>query len=178
MLQFGRIDPSAPVLIRMHSSCCFGDVFHGLSCDCRAQLETSVKRIVQEGSGIIFYLNQEGRGVGLSAKIEAISLEQRNNIDTVEAFSQLHYPLDQRKYDAVSKLLLELQINSVRLLTNNPSKISALESKGILVTREPLVTAATKYSAKYLRTKIQKMGHIWTPRSELPKSDQLKKAPQ
>ncbi len=170
LLQFGNLDPTRPVLTRIHSCCCFGDVFGGISCDCRAQLEKSIRLIVKEGCGLIFYLNQEGRGLGLAAKIEAIMVEQTEHVDTVDAFSRLHYPLDPRNYKVVSDTLKSMDIRYVRLLTNNPLKCAPLENDGINVTREPLITTPTAHSMGYLRAKVERMGHLWEPTLELQES--------
>ncbi len=175
ILSYGNIDLTKPVLIRIHSSCCFGDVFGGLSCDCGAQLEQSIRAIALEKSGLIFYLNQEGRGLGLAAKLEAINLEQEKNIDTVEAFSKLHFPMDRRSYKVVSDVLHAMSIRRVRLLTNNPSKCNALVQNGIEVIRIPLITEVTPDSAGYINAKIEKMGHLWSHTSESQALVELRK---
>ena len=164
LLRFGTPPADAPMLVRIHSRCCFGDVFGGLTCDCRAQLEEAIRLITAAGSGLIFYLNQEGRGVGLAAKIEALHVEQSENVDTVEAFTRLRFPLDPRGYRLVSRCLKEMGISAVRLLTNNPAKCAALRQDGIDVVREPLIVQAAPLAAPYIQTKVEKMGHVWTPR--------------
>jgi 3,4-dihydroxy 2-butanone 4-phosphate synthase/GTP cyclohydrolase II len=176
LLRYGAINTASPVIVRVHSCCCFGDVFGGLSCDCRAQLEKAISVITKAGSGLIFYLNQEGRGLGLRAKIEAIRVEQEQNLDTVEAFSQLHYPLDLRGYTVVTQTLAALNIKSVRLLTNNPAKTDWLINDGIDVYRESLITTASAHSSAYIKAKIEKMGHLWEPTLELQESELLKKS--
>jgi GTP cyclohydrolase II len=174
LLSYGDICSTSRVLVRMHSSCCFGDVFNGISCDCRAQLDKALEAITAEGCGLFFYLNQEGRGIGLSSKIEAIRTEQHESVDTVEAFSRLHYPLDSRSYTVVSDTLKLLGITKIRLMTNNPSKINALMREGLDVVREPVITPPTAHSINYLKAKIEKMGHLWdgtleSPELKLPK---------
>ena len=161
LLSYGEIDICKPVLLRIQSSCCFGEVFGGLSCDCRSQLESSLKRIREEGSGLVIYLQQEGRGVGLASKIEAICLEQVEGFDTCEAFTHLHYPLDKRDYGIAVQMLKDIGVESLRLLTNNPLKIEWLKKAGILVQREGLVIPPTKDSLTYLQCKAAKMGHLW-----------------
>ncbi len=149
-----------PVLVRLHSRCTTGDVFHSLRCDCGEQLENSIGMIKEEGQGIIIYLDQEGRGIGLMNKIKAYELQDKG-YDTVEANHQLGFQSDPRTYETASGILKQLGIKSIRLITNNPKKIEALEAGGIKVAeRVPLVIKPNKFDARYLKTKKDKMGHL------------------
>jgi GTP cyclohydrolase II len=174
LLHASSIEPAKAVLVRVHSSCCFGEVFSGLSCDCRAQLELSLARIAREG-GLLYYLQQEGRGCGLRAKIEAVRLEQSCQLDTVEAYTRLNLPLDARRYTMVSSNLQRLGIHNIRLLTNNPAKVTALRQLGIEVQREPLLVAPTREALAYLKTKELKMGHLLG--SQQPSGFKLQRTP-
>jgi len=151
---------SRPPLVRIHSQCLTGDVFGSLRCDCRLQLELAMGMIAEEGAGILLYEQQEGRGIGLMAKLKAYEL-QDHGLDTVEANVELGYAADCREYELPAAALHILGVTSVRLITNNPDKVAALEAGGIHVTErisaevEPLESFE-----KYLRTKYEKMGHI------------------
>src|SRR5579863_27739 len=151
---------SAPPLVRIHSQCLTGDVFGSLRCDCRLQLELALGKIALEGAGILLYEQQEGRGIGLMAKLRAYEL-QDEGLDTVEANEELGYAADCRGYELPAEVLKLLGVRRVRLITNNPEKVAALESAGIEVTErvsdevEPQDTFAA-----YLKTKQEKMGHI------------------
>jgi GTP cyclohydrolase II len=151
---------SAPPVIRIHSQCLTGDVFGSLRCDCRLQLELAMEKIVAEGAGIMLYEHQEGRGIGLMAKLRAYELQDQG-LDTVEANEELGFAADCRAYELPGAVLKFLGVNKVRLITNNPEKVAALEAAGIEVTErvsaevEPLETFE-----RYLRTKQEKMGHI------------------
>ncbi|MDA1197121.1 MAG: GTP cyclohydrolase II [Nanoarchaeota archaeon] len=146
-------------LVRIHSQCLTGDTFHSKKCDCHAQLEASLKQIGKEG-GIIIYLNQEGRGIGLANKIKAYALQEQGR-DTVEANEELGFKPDQRSFQCAADVLKELNITAIRLLTNNPEKIKALEAEGIQVTeRISLVTDSNEHSKEYMQTKKDKMGHL------------------
>jgi GTP cyclohydrolase II len=150
----------APPLVRIHSQCLTGDVFGSLRCDCRLQLELALRRIAQEGAGILLYEEQEGRGIGLMAKLKAYELQDQG-MDTVEANVELGFAADCREYELPAEVLKLLGVTKVRLMTNNPAKVAALETAGIQVTErvsaevEPLESFAS-----YLRTKQEKMGHI------------------
>lgn len=146
-----------PVLLRIHSRCATGDIFHSLRCDCRKQLENSLKKIADEG-GLLLYMDQEGRGIGLSNKIIAYHL-QDNGKDTVEANIELGFSGDERTYEAAAEILKHFGINEVKMLTNNPGKIKELEKSGIEVTRVPLRIEPTDHSRKYLESKKNKLGH-------------------
>ncbi|WP_186485470.1 bifunctional 3,4-dihydroxy-2-butanone-4-phosphate synthase/GTP cyclohydrolase II [Synechococcus sp. A15-127] len=156
-------DPAAlkePVLVRMHSECLTGDAFGSLRCDCRSQLETALRRIEQEGEGVVVYLRQEGRGIGLINKLKAYSL-QDGGLDTVEANERLGFPADLRNYGVGAQILSDLGIHHLRLLTNNPRKIAGLGGYGLKVEeRVPLVMDAGDHNAEYLATKRDKLGHL------------------
>lgn len=146
-------------LVRIHSECITGDVFKSLKCDCGAQLDKSLTQIGDEG-GVVIYLRQEGRGIGLANKIKAYSLQEQG-YDTVEANTQLGLPVDSRNYAIAFQIMKYLGIESVRLITNNPSKLSAIEQHGIkIVERIPVVVPATSDNLVYLKTKQEKLGHM------------------
>jgi GTP cyclohydrolase II len=150
-----------PPLVRVHSECLTGDVFHSLRCDCRSQLEMSLAMIGEAGRGVIIYLRQEGRGIGLLNKLRAYQLQDLG-ADTVEANEQLGFKADHRLYEVPGAILRELGIAEVRLLSNNPDKIRALELAGIrVVERVPCVSLSRSPRATdYLRTKQRKLGHL------------------
>src|SRR5580658_4216914 len=151
---------STPPLIRIHSQCLTGDVFHSLRCDCRLQLELALSKITEEGMGILLYEQQEGRGIGLMAKLKAYEL-QDHGLDTVEANVELGYAADCREYELPGEVLKLLGISQVRLITNNPEKVAALESAGIeVVERVSAEVEPLESFAAYLKTKHEKMGHI------------------
>ena len=155
----GDLGDGTDVLLRVHSKCLTGDVFHSSRCDCGPQLETAMRRIAAEGRGILLYLNQEGRGIGLANKIRAYALQDQG-LDTVEANERLGFKADQRDYGIGAQILRHLGVRSMRLLTNNPRKFVGLEGYGLSVTRtEPLEIPAGEHTLKYLRTKKQKLGH-------------------
>jgi len=152
----GRVAP----LVRVHSQCLTGDVLNSLRCDCRAQLELSLKKISEAPSGILLYLPQEGRGIGLMNKLRAYEL-QDGGMDTVEANESLGFAADAREYEFPAKILKELGATRIRLLSNNPDKIRQLESAGIkVVARVPCQPRLSKISRAYLQTKKHKMGHL------------------
>jgi GTP cyclohydrolase II len=151
---------AAPPLIRIHSQCLTGDVFGSLRCDCRLQLELAMRRIAAEGAGILLYEEQEGRGIGLMAKLRAYELQDQG-MDTVEANEELGFAADCREYELPSEVLKLLGVKSVRLMTNNPAKVAALESAGIQVTERVSAEVEPQESfAGYVRTKQEKLGHI------------------
>lgn len=157
----GEISGQANVLTRVHSECLTGDALGSLRCDCRDQLIMSLEAIEKAGSGVVVYLRQEGRGIGLRNKIKAYALQDQG-LDTLEADHQLGFSGDERSYTVAAEILQTLQITSVRLLTNNPAKISALADLGVVVTeRVPIVTLSNPYNLKYLQTKQQKAGHLF-----------------
>jgi GTP cyclohydrolase II len=151
---------SAPPIVRIHSQCLTGDVFGSLRCDCRLQLELALGKIAAEGAGILLYEQQEGRGIGLMAKLKAYELQDQG-MDTVEANVELGFAPDCRAYELPAEVLKLLGVSAVRLITNNPEKVAALESAGITVTeRFSAEVEAHDSFERYLRTKQEKMGHI------------------
>lgn len=156
----GDLLTSEPVLCRIHSQCITGESFFSMRCDCRYQLTESLKQIAERGRGVVFYLQQEGRGIGLSNKIRAYNLQDKG-FDTVEANHQLGFKEDERGYGIVSDMINFLGIKTVDLMTNNPKKIKALEAMGIVVNqRVPLYSSTNKYNEKYISTKVKKLGHL------------------
>ncbi|HUS07753.1 MAG TPA: GTP cyclohydrolase II [Bryobacteraceae bacterium] len=152
---------STPPLVRIHSQCLTGDVFHSLRCDCRAQLEMALAMIGEEGRGILIYEHQEGRGIGLMNKLRAYELQDRG-ADTVEANEQLGFEADLRQYEMPGMILQHLGVGKVRLLSNNPRKIEALVRAGIdVVERVPCEIEAVATTEQYLRTKREKLGHLF-----------------
>lgn len=159
-IQHGRLKRSKPPLVRIHSQCLTGDVFASQRCDCRAQLELSLRKIAKAPSGIVLYLPQEGRGIGLINKLKAYEL-QDEGLDTVEANRRLGFAADSRDYDFAAAALKALNVHSVRLLSNNPDKIAQLERNGIrVVERIPCRPRTNHHSREYLRTKQSKLGHL------------------
>jgi GTP cyclohydrolase II len=156
----GKVNGKTAPLVRVHSQCLTGDVLASLRCDCRAQLELSLKKIGQAGSGILLYLPQEGRGIGLMNKLRAYQL-QDGGMDTVEANESLGFAADSRDYDFSAQILKKLGATKIRLLSNNPEKVRQLEQSGIRVTqRVPCQPRISKISRAYLQTKKSKMGHL------------------
>jgi 3,4-dihydroxy 2-butanone 4-phosphate synthase/GTP cyclohydrolase II len=148
------------VLVRMHSECLTGDVFHSMRCDCGEQLHAAMRRIDEAGQGAIVYLRQEGRGIGLTNKIRAYSLQDAGQ-DTVQANESLGFKPDLRDYGLGAQILLDLGLSSIRILTNNPRKIVGLEGYGLKITgREPIQVTPGDHNRAYLRTKQEKMGHL------------------
>jgi GTP cyclohydrolase II len=160
VLKMGDVNHGPPPLLRIHSQCLTGDVFHSLRCDCRAQLEIALKQISGEGRGLIVYEHQEGRGIGLMNKLRAYEL-QDHGADTVEANERLGFKGDLRSYGLPGAILHYLGIVSVRLLSNNPDKVKALEDSGIVVAeRLPCIASVHESRRGYLETKREKMGHL------------------
>jgi GTP cyclohydrolase II len=159
-LAMGDVSGAEPVLARVHSSCLTGDALFSLRCDCGAQLEAAMKRVAEAGRGVIVYLNQEGRGIGLMNKIRAYAL-QDTGLDTVEANERLGFGADHRDYRAAREILSLLGVQAVRLMTNNPRKVRSLEAAGIaVVERVPLKVGGNPHNARYLATKSGKLGHL------------------
>ena len=156
----GPVEQTSAPLVRVHSQCLTGDVFASQRCDCRAQLEFSLRKIAREPAGVVLYLPQEGRGIGLINKLRAYEL-QDEGLDTVEANRRLGFAADSRDYDFAAAALRALGVRSVRLLSNNPDKIKQLERGGIrVVQRVPCRPRTSHHSRAYLRTKQRKMGHL------------------
>jgi GTP cyclohydrolase II len=151
---------SAPPLVRIHSQCLTGDVFGSLRCDCRLQLELALGKIAEAGAGILLYEQKEGRGIGLMAKLKAYELQDQG-LDTVEANVELGFAADCRAYELPAEVLKLLGVSQVRLITNNPAKVAALESAGVAVVERVSAEVEPQESfERYLRTKHEKMGHI------------------
>lgn len=163
-LVMGDIQSDAP-LVRIHSQCLTGDVFGSLRCDCRQQLELALTMIAGEGAGILIYEQQEGRGIGLMPKLQAYEL-QDSGLDTVEANEKLGFKADHREFILPAEILKALGVKSVRLLSNNPDKVAALEAAGIKVAeRVPCEVQPSAHAAEYLRTKKEKLGHLFSEQS-------------
>jgi 3,4-dihydroxy 2-butanone 4-phosphate synthase/GTP cyclohydrolase II len=156
----GEISPDKPVLVRVHSQCLTGDVFHSRRCDCGDQLAEALKKINEEGCGVLLYMSQEGRGIGLVNKLKAYELQEQG-ADTVEANERLGFPADMRDYGIGAQILADLGVRQMRLMTNNPKKMVGLEGYGLyVVERVPLEIPACDENEAYLRTKCTKMGHL------------------
>jgi GTP cyclohydrolase II len=167
----GDIGNGEPVLARVHSECLTGDVLFSQRCDCGAQLEGALKRIAAEGRGVLLYLRQEGRGIGLINKIRAYRLQEAG-ADTVQANEQLGFKPDQRNYALVQPMLAQFGVKSLRLMTNNPRKIDAMGKLGITVAeRVPLLVNRNAFNQHYLNTKAAKLGHMMTPITAAPVED-------
>jgi GTP cyclohydrolase II len=153
---------SSPPLVRVHSQCLTGDVFGSLRCDCRQQLELALAMIAAQGAGVLIYEQQEGRGIGLMAKLQAYELQDAG-LDTVEANERLGFKADQREFEMPAQILKALGISQVRLLSNNPDKVAALERGGIkVVERVPCEVSPSVHAEEYLKTKKEKLGHLFT----------------
>lgn len=156
----GEMEASVPTLVRIHSQCLTGDVFGSIKCDCGPQLHKAMEMIEAEGRGAIVYQQQEGRGIGIINKIRAYALQDQG-ADTVEANEQLGFAIDSRNYQQCAEILFDLGLCQVRVISNNPDKLKALESAGLrIVERIPIEVAAEKPAAHYMRTKKEKMGHL------------------
>lgn len=159
-LTMGDVSNGLPVLARVHSECLTGDGFGSLRCDCGPQLEVAMQRVANEGRGVILYLRQEGRGIGLVNKVRAYALQDAG-ADTVEANEQLGFAADLREYSMCEHMLQHLGVSKVRLMTNNPLKVEALAAHNIeVVERVPLITGNNPHNEGYLQTKTDKMGHM------------------
>ncbi|HXV36872.1 MAG TPA: bifunctional 3,4-dihydroxy-2-butanone-4-phosphate synthase/GTP cyclohydrolase II [Myxococcota bacterium] len=157
----GEIDPEQPTLVRVHSECLTGDAFRSLRCDCGEQLEAALKMIEAEGGGVLLYMRQEGRGIGLKNKIKAYGLQDSEGLDTVEANERLGFPADLRDYGVGAQILADLGVRRMRMITNNPGKRAGIEGYGLsIVERVPLEIAPNEKNLEYLRTKKEKLGHV------------------
>jgi 3,4-dihydroxy 2-butanone 4-phosphate synthase/GTP cyclohydrolase II len=157
----GEIRPDDSVLVRVHSECLTGDAFGSLRCDCGEQLEAAMKLIQEEGRGVILYMRQEGRGIGLKNKIKAYALQDDEGLDTVQANQRLGFPPDLRDYGVGAQILVDLGVRKMRLLTNNPGKRAGIEGYGLqILDRVPLEIQPNARNLEYLRTKKEKLGHV------------------
>jgi 3,4-dihydroxy 2-butanone 4-phosphate synthase/GTP cyclohydrolase II len=157
----GEIHAEQPVLVRVHSECLTGDAFGSRRCDCGEQLEAAMKMIEDEGSGVLLYMRQEGRGIGLMNKIRAYSLQDQEGLDTVQANEKLGFPPDMRDYGVGAQILRDLGVRRMRLITNNPGKRAGIEGYGLaIVDRVPLEIKPNEKNLEYLRTKKEKLGHV------------------
>ena len=157
----GEVAGKKGVLVRVHSSCMTGDIFHSLRCDCGEQLEKSMTMVEKAGAGVILYMHQEGRGIGLTNKLHAYRLQEQGGLDTVEANLALGFPADLRDYGIGAQILSDLGLTTIRLLTNNPKKIIGIEGYGLkVVDRVPIEVVPNRRSRRYLVTKKKKLGHI------------------
>jgi 3,4-dihydroxy 2-butanone 4-phosphate synthase/GTP cyclohydrolase II len=156
----GKISPDLPVLVRVHSQCLTGDTLYSIRCDCREQLRTAMKKIGDAGQGVILYLSQEGRGIGLANKIRAYALQDKG-MDTVQANEHLGLPVDMRDYSVGAQILADLGVRKIHLLTNNPKKVSGIERYGLrIVKRIPIEIPPQPSNLAYLRVKKDKLGHL------------------
>ncbi len=157
----GDLTDPAPLLVRVHSQCLTGDVFGSLRCDCGEQLEIALKTIGEEGRGVLLYMRQEGRGMGLKEKLRAYQLQDNDGLDTVEANEHLGFPADLRDYGIGAQILADLGVQKMRLMTNNPQKVTGLSGYGLeIVERIPLETKPNAFNRRYLETKRSKLGHL------------------
>lgn len=160
----GDVADAEDLPVRVHSECFTGEVLHSLKCDCREQLDLALRRISEAGRGVVLYLRQEGRGIGLGNKIRAYAL-QHEGADTVDANLQLGFEADARRYNMVPEMLADLGVRSIALLTNNPDKLSEVRAAGVEVTgRLPIVIEAHDHNRDYLATKAERMGHLFNLR--------------
>lgn len=159
-LTFGELNADSAILGRIHSECLTGDALFSLRCDCGFQLQTAMQNIAKQGQGFILYLRQEGRGIGLLNKIRAYEL-QDGGANTVEANERLGFAADLRQYDMIKPMLEQINVTKVRLMTNNPRKVKAMENEGIeVVERVPLQVGKNRYNEGYLKTKSTELGHM------------------
>lgn len=160
LMVLGEPDAHTPTLVRLHSKCLTGDVFGSLRCDCHDQLVESMHRIAEAGRGVLLYLDQEGRGIGLFDKMRAYALQEHGGLDTIEANLAIGRPVDDRDFQIAAEILRDIGLRRVALLTNNPEKLEVLAEAGFEVTREPLVVGQSAHNQQYLRTKRQRLGHF------------------
>jgi 3,4-dihydroxy 2-butanone 4-phosphate synthase/GTP cyclohydrolase II len=150
-----------PILVRIHSQCLTGDIFDSLMCDCGSQLHQAMEQVRDAGKGVILYMRQEGRGIGLLSKLKAYRLQQQENLDTVEANQRLGFGPDLRHYGIGAQILVDLGIRQIRLLTNNPKKVVGLDGYGLrIVERVPIQIPPNQKNKRYLQTKREKLGHL------------------
>jgi 3,4-dihydroxy 2-butanone 4-phosphate synthase/GTP cyclohydrolase II len=156
----GDVTGARNVLVRVHSECLTGDVFGSRRCDCGPQLHQAMRQVAETGCGVILYMRQEGRGIGLAPKIKAYKLQEQG-LDTVQANEKLGYGMDLREYGLGAQILVDLGLKTIRLLTNNPKKIVGLEGYGLQITEQvPIRVKPNPHNAKYLKTKREKLGHL------------------
>jgi GTP cyclohydrolase II len=160
LMVLGEPGADIPMLVRIHSKCLTGDVFGSLRCDCHDQLVESIHRIAEAGQGVLLYLDQEGRGIGLFDKMRAYALQEQGGLDTVEANLAIGRPVDERDFHIAADILSDIGVRHIILLTNNPEKLEVLEQAGFEVTREPLFVGQSEHNQQYLRTKRQRLGHF------------------
>ena len=159
-ISIGDLNVDKPILSRIHSQCVTGESFFSLRCDCRFQLTESLRLIANKGCGVVFYLQQEGRGIGLSNKIRAYKLQDQG-LDTVEANHQLGFSEDERSYEIVSAMAKHLNVKIIDLMTNNPKKIEAVKKSGLIVNKRiPIKIDSNDHNRDYLNTKAKKLGHL------------------
>lgn len=159
-LVIGRVSPKRPTLVRVHSQCLTGDTLHSMRCDCREQLDSAMRKVAEKGEGVVLYLSQEGRGIGLTNKIRAYALQDQG-LDTVQANEKLGLPADMRDYSVGAQILADLGVRDMHLLTNNPKKISGIERYGLrILKRIPLETTPHNNNFGYLKVKKDKLGHL------------------
>jgi 3,4-dihydroxy 2-butanone 4-phosphate synthase/GTP cyclohydrolase II len=157
----GEINPERAALVRVHSECLTGDAFGSQRCDCGEQLQAALKMIDAEGCGVLLYMRQEGRGIGLKNKIRAYGLQDKEGLDTVQANERLGFPPDMRDYGVGAQILADLGVRQLRLITNNPGKRAGIEGYGLtIVDRVPLEIQPNEKNLEYLRTKKEKLGHV------------------
>lgn len=160
LLTYGNLDVKERILARIHSKCLTGEVFGSLRCDCQAQLMESMRLISEHGSGLIIYLDQEGRGIGLVNKIRAYALQDGEGLDTVDANLAVGQPIDDRRYDIAVDILRSLKVDKIALMTNNPDKVQALIDAGYDVERKSLEISVNDHNVSYLETKRQRLDHM------------------
>jgi 3,4-dihydroxy 2-butanone 4-phosphate synthase/GTP cyclohydrolase II len=162
-MEFNGVIPvqSEPILVRIHSQCLTGDILGSLLCDCGPQLHQAMAQVAQAGKGVVLYMRQEGRGIGLLPKLKAYKLQQEEKLDTVEANQKLGYPPDLRQYGIGAQILVDLGVRDIRLLTNNPRKVVGLDGYGLhIVERVPIAITPNQSNERYLKTKKDKLGHL------------------
>jgi len=160
MLRYGNEHAAKLVPVRVQSACAYGEVLGAADCDCKTQLDEAFKMFKDARCGILIYLNQEGRGAGLAVKARAYELQDREQLDTVQAYERLGVDVDQRRYDIAASILRQLDLGKIKLLTNNERKIQQLVNANVSLERQPLTGAITRHNLSYLRVKRDKLGHM------------------